>query len=606
MESRRGFISVLVSIALLSDVHCLTVKTSVGDIIGFEDTWRDKLLYKFRGIPYAEAPVGELRFSPPVPKAPFTEPFNADRFGKSCPQDKIWLAGLMYSSEEKDLNESEDCLSLNIYVPSGGEEKKAVMVWIHGGAFTVGASLQYDGSKMAAAGDVIVVTINYRLALLGLFTTDDDDDDIAGNQLLLDQQLALKWVQKNINAFGGDKDRVTIFGESAGGASVTWQMLAPSNKGLFQRVIAESGTPLSPWSFPDPKTADEYQKGFVEKVGCSNEDSNKVVSCLRALPAQEFSASFHAYPHGELNSAFPTGPRVDGSHIPFSPKSRVPGERMEDQRFFESLDFLLGAVKYEGSPLVTGLSEPVYKEKTNKSLYDGVPMEAFQYEVERWGVGDGAVTKDVAKALWWLYGTSENGITDGLMSLKGFMEYIGDAFFYDGIGKFVRRHASDDAATTGSTYLYSFLPMHTNKVGTVANMLEVEPCVDGAIHCSELSFLFGRTESMENEERMDEGENELSDGLITYWTNFAKTGNPNKPVQVPHQWPEYNLGEEKFMEFDIVDKQADYKTQAFYRNKYASFWADILPNIQRTVKNTSGINQMGDSHGGQSNVKTEL
>jgi carboxylesterase type B len=512
----------LVMMCALSGIDCVTVTTSVGEIIGFDATWRDESLQKFHGIPFAEPPVGDLRFSPPVPKAPFTEPFLAETFGSPCPQPMEWLEKLVFSPEMQNLETSEDCLSLNVYVPSGGEEKKAVMVWIHGGGFTIGAGMQYDGSKMATLGDVIVITINYRLGLLGLFTT--GDKAAVGNYGLLDQQLAMKWVQQNIGAFGGDAGRVTIFGESAGAGLVTWHMLAPSNEGLFQRVIAESGTALAPWALPDSTMTKQYKDILTEKLECKSEDSSKVVACLRDLPIDKFACTQSGFPHSEsFGGRFTAGPRVDGDFLPYSPNSRLPNERMEDLTFFRSLDFIVGANQYEGSPFIASILEPVYNAQTNLSLYDGVPKEVFHTAVGIWRVGAGRIDEDVTDALWWLYGTSANGNTRDMMSAQGLLDYIGDSMFYEGTVQFVKRHAAETTAITGSTFLYNFLPMPSKVVGSLGDLMGREPWIDGAIHADELGYLFGAATFTEND-KLEGGEVELSDAMITYWTNFAKTG----------------------------------------------------------------------------------
>ncbi|XP_064628462.1 fatty acyl-CoA hydrolase precursor, medium chain-like [Lineus longissimus] len=576
--ARLSCLLLLISCAL-TGVHSVTVTTSVGDIIGFDAIWGDKTLQKFHGIPFAQAPIGDLRFSPPVPRAPFLEPFPANKFGSPCPQQSEWLEKLVFSPESQNFEMSEDCLSLNIYVPVGGEEKKPVMVWIHGGGFSGGAGMQYDGSKMAALGDVIVVTINYRLGLLGFFST--GDEIAAGNYGLLDQQLALKWVQQNIGAFGGDKDGVTIFGESAGSASVTWLMLAPSNKGLFNRVIGESGTALADWAMPKPEIAMLYKDILIEKLGCAKADSSQVMTCLRGLPTDAFASTASGYPHAEaLKFKTPVGPRVDGDFIPYSPLSRKPTERMEDLPVFRSVDFLIGVNKYEGSPFIAIFMEPMYQATTNESLYDGVPRKAFHENVEMWGVANERADEDVAQALWYLYGSSVNGKQSDMMQARDLLEFMGDSAFYDGTIKFVKRHAAETTETTGTTFLYSFLPMPSKAVGGLRDLFETEPWIDGAIHGDELGFLFGKGTIIENEEKMEGGEVELSAALITYWTNFAKTGNPNEPAPVPRQWPQYKMGEEEFIEFDIQNKQLDLRISSFFRNRHMSFWHDVIPAIQ--------------------------
>jgi para-nitrobenzyl esterase len=192
---------------------------------------------EFLGIPYAAPPIGELRWKAPVSHAAWTAAWDATRFGPDCAQVSF-VPGLANHS-------SEDCLYLNVYVPNPARRHLPVMVWIHGGSFLVGSGEDADGSVLAAKGKVVVVTINYRLGPFGFLAHKsleaENPHHLSGNYGLLDQQAALKWVRRNIAAFGGDLTRVTIFGESAGGISVCLQLTAPGADGLFQRAINESG-----------------------------------------------------------------------------------------------------------------------------------------------------------------------------------------------------------------------------------------------------------------------------------------------------------------------------------------------------------------------------
>ncbi|XP_053385645.1 para-nitrobenzyl esterase-like [Mercenaria mercenaria] len=206
-----------------------------GDIIGF--TERVKFgnqtlqVRKFLGIPYAEPPTGNLRFEKPVMKTRLHTPFKALNYSSKCPQPQLEYGTM-----------SEDCLYLNIFTPSDSSSTnvapKPVMIWIHGGAFIEGYSDIYAGDIISSLADVIVVTLNYRLGVLGFFST--HDPTAKGNCGLWDQQLAIRWVNENIADFGGDTTNITIFGESAGSSSVIYQMLYPGNKGLFKRATAES------------------------------------------------------------------------------------------------------------------------------------------------------------------------------------------------------------------------------------------------------------------------------------------------------------------------------------------------------------------------------
>ena len=218
-----------------------------GRLIHVKDTKAG--VHTFLGIPFAKPPVGPLRFAPP--EAP--EPWSGVRDGTSqpaiCPQNVTMnMEGLKeLKLTLPPVSMSEDCLYLNIYTPAHAQEGSnlPVMVWIHGGALTVGMASMYDGSVLAATEDVVVVAIQYRLGVLGFFST--GDEHARGNWGFLDQVAALRWVQQNIAHFGGNPDRVTIFGESAGGISVSSHVVSPMSKGLFHRAIMESGVALLPF-----------------------------------------------------------------------------------------------------------------------------------------------------------------------------------------------------------------------------------------------------------------------------------------------------------------------------------------------------------------------
>ncbi|KAJ8032065.1 Cholinesterase [Holothuria leucospilota] len=242
----------------------------------------------FYGIPYAEPPVGPLRFKPPLPKEQLDSPFEAIKVGRSCMQPDPEAHGLRLTNEEL----SEDCLFLDVIVPKSKPEKAHVFVSIHGGGFTVGAGQMSLGNFLtfAAYSNIIVVSFNYRLGPLGFLTT--DDELIPGNLGLLDQQLALKWVNENIEAFGGDPTKASIGGVSAGSASVAFHTLSPGSKGLFQNAIMQSGSPFDEWiTYRQGEEARTEVRTLAKLLECSQEDIEedaKLLQCLMEAPAEAF------------------------------------------------------------------------------------------------------------------------------------------------------------------------------------------------------------------------------------------------------------------------------------------------------------------------------
>ncbi|GFN90227.1 neuroligin-1 [Plakobranchus ocellatus] len=265
----------------------VVVSTSFGHLKGVQRIWNDgEIMNEFKGIPYAQPPIGDLRFASPEPPLVWSDVRDATSYGHYCPQEEY--VGLL----NNETSMSEDCLYLNIFSPSPIPQDSSpplpVMVWIHGGAFYQGAGSAFDGSVLASRGQVVVVTINYRLGPLGFLST--EDDVIPGNFGMLDQVMALKWIRLNIRQFGGDPDRVAVFGVSAGAHSATLLSLSPLSKGLFHRAIAQSGgsiTPTSLWRESDVTPPREAAVQLATKVGCLQQDSPNLLTCLRSKSWEE-------------------------------------------------------------------------------------------------------------------------------------------------------------------------------------------------------------------------------------------------------------------------------------------------------------------------------
>jgi para-nitrobenzyl esterase len=272
-------------------------------------------LYVFKGIPYAAPPVGSLRWMAPQPHQPWTGIRSAQKFGAIAPQT-LMPGGPMVQVEQP---QSEDCLFLNVWTPALDNAKRPVMVWIHGGAFTLGSSSdpQYTTDKLAKKGGIVFVSINYRLGMLGFLRLKDATGGkipSTGNEGFLDQVAALKWVKDNISSFGGDPDNVTVFGESAGSMSIACLMVMPAAKGLFKKGILESGA----GSVAVPKAeANKIGEIFLQVSGLKKDD----VKGMRALTAKqlldlEMKMRIQGAGPGEAMKITSTTPVTDGEVIP--------------------------------------------------------------------------------------------------------------------------------------------------------------------------------------------------------------------------------------------------------------------------------------------------
>ncbi len=261
-----------------------------------------KLVTEFLGIPFAEPPIGRLRFRKPEPKRAWRTPLNASSLSASCVQSSDKYFGDFYGANMWNANTptSEDCLYLNVFVPGhiDANARLAVLVWIYGGGFWSGtATLDiYDGKIFAAEENVIIVSMNYRVSVLGFIYL--GREDAPGNMGLWDQLMAIRWVRSNIDVFGGDADSITLFGESAGAASVSMHMLSAHSTPYFRRAIVQSGSATAPWAIESREVALPRPVAMYEAMRCDGTNGNMshrdpdswnfdaVIACLRDAPVQ--------------------------------------------------------------------------------------------------------------------------------------------------------------------------------------------------------------------------------------------------------------------------------------------------------------------------------
>ncbi|XP_030907029.1 neuroligin-4, X-linked isoform X5 [Melopsittacus undulatus] len=550
------------------------VTTNYGKIRGLRTPLPNEILgpvEQYLGVPYASPPTGERRFQPPEPPSSWTGVRNATQFAAVCPQylDErsllndmlpVWFTANLDTVVTYVQDQNEDCLYLNIYVPTEDDihdqnSKKPVMVYIHGGSYMEGTGNMIDGSILASYGNVIVITLNYRLGVLGFLST--GDQAAKGNYGLLDQIQALRWIEENIGSFGGDPKRVTIFGSGAGASCVSLLTLSHYSEGLFQKAIIQSGTALSSWAVNYQPA--KYTRILADKVGCDMLDTTDLVECLRNKNYKELiqqtitPATYHI--------AF--GPVIDGDVIPDDPQILM------EQGEFLNYDIMLGVNQGEGLKFVDGIVD-------NE---DGVSPNDFDFSVSNfvdnlYGYPEGKDTlRETIKFMYTDWADKENPETrrKTLVALFTDHQWVAPAVA-----------TADLHAQYGSpTYFYAFYH-HCQS--------EMKPSWADSAHGDEVPYVFGipmigPTELFNC--NFSKNDVMLSAVVMTYWTNFAKTGDPNQPVPQdtkfihtkPNRfeevaWSKYNPKDQLYLHIGLKPRVRDH-----YRATKVAFWLELVPHL---------------------------
>ena len=519
MKMAAGLIALgLFSVIVSSFGRNVTVTTYIGTIVGKTvkvSFARIPLqVTRFLGIPFAEPPVGQRRFQKPVRKAEFTEIFHADTMSPMCFQHLEYYKNLAHTNITPDqINESEDCLYLNVYLPGGSDvdvtNKRKVMIWIYGGGFQFGAQNFYNALSFVGLNDVILVTFNYRLSVFGFLSS--GDNKIPGNYGLWDQHMAIKWVHDNIEHFGGDTTNITIFGESAGAASVIYQALYDGNNGLFQRVIAESGTVDYEIGFT--QSLKNTFSNFASKFGCRNLDPSLTASCLRNVSYSEFTILTK---HDDIFY-----PVLDRDFIKENPADIMSGKTnagLVMLNAFGKLDLILGVNSAEGAANVD-LVEGAIRSK-GKDPANGYTVEMFQNIIVPTMLSNEKVSQTdvVIRAIVNQYVNWSSPKDKQIMRLRA-IDFMSDIMFNADVVRTADAHASVNE--TGRLYFY----VYDHKFSLLPDRW-----YPGANHGEEVALVLGFPENYDNGTTHDPAaqlppsELLLSKQIMEYWTNFAKTG----------------------------------------------------------------------------------
>jgi len=451
----------------------------------------------FKGIPYAAAPVGKLRWRPPEPAAHWQGVRKADAFGHACMQetapahDNPMYAWLLLKKPPQDI--SEDCLFLNVWTAArSADDRRPVMVFLHGGGFIYGSGAEglYDGEALAKKG-VVYVDVNYRLGVFGFLAypelSMESEHHVSGNYAFLDQIAALRWVRRNIAAFGGDPARVTIFGQSAGSRSVIALTASPLAKGLFQRVISESHGYFGPGA-PTLPQAEQAGLRFAAAAGASS------LAELRSKSADELMKA-------QVESRFRANLTIDGWFMPAEIYTIFAAGKQNDAAV------IAGSTSDESS----GYSKPI----TTAAFID-VARRRYGRHAETFLKFYPADSNEEAMKSEILSGTDQNGAYEA------------------------RAFAQLQARTgKGKSYLYLF--SHKPPVAGPDSAV-----YDGVFHGAELYYVFQQYD-FRSDWAWTEADRKLGDIISSYWVNFAANGNPNGKG-LP-KWPGYNDNTQELMNF---------------------------------------------------------
>ena len=526
------------------------VRTTEGPVRGFVRSG----VSVFLGIPYAAPPVGNLRWRPPQPVEHWDNPLDATHYANTCPQVTELGAFAGPSST------TEDCLYLNVFTSNLGDggQRNPVLVWIHGGGNVDGESNDYDATKLATNG-IVVVTLNYRMGLFGFLS--ETHVGTHGNYGILDQQAALRWVQANIGAFGGDATKVALGGQSAGSQDTAANLISPGAAGLFNRAIEHSPPPgYNLASFASAATALANGNAFAAAAGCSD------AACLRGLSAARI-LQLQGTPNA--NGPYVTGPYVDGTIIPVSAetawstgqytKMPIMGGTTKDE-----LTFSDSITEYFSGPPQAALTPTQYVAAINGQFGSNAGAVLAEYPISNYNNNP-----ELAH---------NRATTDGLLkcgSLRVLKQQSASNTGFPVYGW--------DFTYPNAPYYFPQMPNAFNTTGPAKGYFQAL-----ASHTIDIQFLFldwhggqlGVNISQDanapanNQPRELQGaEIGLSVQLVAAWTNFVKTGNPNgagAPV-----WPVFTSGTGPFLQEDIPNSL---ETEAQYRANYkCDFWDSLPP-----------------------------
>ncbi|XP_076648871.1 acetylcholinesterase [Halictus rubicundus] len=541
--------------ALNSNDDPLVVQTRKGKVRGKTMTaTTGKEVDAWLGIPYAQKPVGLLRFRHPRPATRWQGILNATTMPNSCVQILDTVFGDFAGATMWNPNtpRSEDCLYVNVVAPHPRPTNAAVMVWIFGGGFYSGSATLdvYDHKTLVSEENVILVSMQYRVASLGFlyFGT----SDVPGNAGLFDQMMALQWVRDNIAAFGGNPDNVTLFGESAGAVSVSMHLLSPLSRHLFNQAIMQSGSPTAPWAIISREESIVRGIRLAEAVGCPHDRNNlqAVIDCLLAQDALDLVKN----EWGTLGICeFPFVPVIDGAFLDETPQQSLATSS------FKKANIMMGSNSEEGFYFIIYYLTELFRidgsedVKVSREQFVSAISELNPYVSQ---LGRQAIIYEYTD---WLHPDDPHANRNALDKI------VGDYQFTCNVNEFAERYAE-----TGNTvYMYYYKHRSANNPW---------PRWTGVMHADEISYIFG--EPLDTSKGYTRQEVALSKKMMKYWSNFAKTGDPNVGEDSSSStwdvhWPVHTAASKEYLTLDTESTTIGNGL----RVKQCTFWKKYLPHL---------------------------
>ncbi|XP_077284688.1 venom carboxylesterase-6-like [Arctopsyche grandis] len=531
MTKTKFFIYCVCAILHFCSGDAPEVRTSQGSLRGaYFNTIKGRKYAAFMSVPFAQPPIGSLRFKATIEAGTWEGVRDATQDSPHCIQSNPYM-------RSDEISGDEDCLYLNVYTPAEVKDGTPlpVMVFFHGGGWVTGSGNKFHyGPDRLLDRDVVLVGVNYRLGALGFLST--MDEAAPGNWLFKDQNMALRWIKKHIVHFGGDPNLVTIFGESAGAASVHYHMLSPMSQGLFHRAILHSGSALCDWANSSPGHPQKQAKKLGKIMECPIDDNLKMIECLRTKEAKEIIAADKFFYEWDFDPMIPFRPVVEplNEHSFLSEDPRV----LFKEGRFAQVPMMNGLNENEGairtSPL---LGVPGLLDEFVENFDDLAPV-SFMYQHSK----DADAITEAIKEFYL------KGITISSDTYLNLTDIYSDTYFTAGVDEALNLMLPK-ASKSIYLYFFTFKGRHS-----FSEVFGDSTRNYGACHVDELMYLFNIGMFPELEGR----EKDVSDAVLSIWTNFAKTGDPSSPVRetklgnIP-SWPKLDTSD-KWKHVQIGEK----------------------------------------------------